>query len=157
MHSLSRRLQLEGKDSEELSPARIADALGQVVIPHQVGHSQVFMIDHVVGLHQLGGLLVMEVAALPCNVLLGFGQQGYRFASAAAALFAPCYPSLAAAQIRFGLTIVTRGADRLPVGQGGKRLQPQIDRRLLPSGWEGINRYLRTRDRHIPYPPLWRS
>jgi hypothetical protein len=53
------------------SPPSIGDALGQVVVPQQVGDPQVVVIDYVVRLDQLAGFSVMEVTALGADVLLG--------------------------------------------------------------------------------------
>ena len=97
LHSLPGARSLESKDGEKLSPARIADALGQMVIPHQVGNPQVFMVDDIVGVDELVGLLVVEVTPLPCDMEMRLGQQGDGFAPTMTALLAPGDPSLAAA------------------------------------------------------------
>jgi hypothetical protein len=43
---------LESEESQKRRPPRIADALGQVVVLHQIGRLQAFMIDHIVGARQ---------------------------------------------------------------------------------------------------------
>ncbi len=53
------------EDGTELRPARIADALGEVAVPYQVGDPQVFQIDGVVVPQQRQRGLVVEVGALP--------------------------------------------------------------------------------------------
>jgi hypothetical protein len=84
-----------------------------MVVLDQVGHPQVFMVDHIVRLHQLVGFLVVEAAALPGDVLLGLRPLDHRLL-AAMAPFAPAGDAtLAAAQ-----------GGWLPVGERGEGLQP---------------------------------
>jgi len=58
------------EDGAKLRPAGIADALGQVTIPRQVGNPQVFQIDRIVVSEQRQCRLVVEVLppALHCLV-----------------------------------------------------------------------------------------
>src|SRR5690348_14807154 len=50
LHSLPGARSLESEDSEKRAPPGIKNALGQVVVSHQVGDPQVFVIDDVVRL-----------------------------------------------------------------------------------------------------------
>src|SRR5262249_14861229 len=52
------------QDGAKRCPARIADALGEVVIPHHIRNPHIFKIDHVVLAQQGERGLVMEVATL---------------------------------------------------------------------------------------------
>jgi hypothetical protein len=90
------------------------------------------MLDHVVGLHQLMGLPVMEGAALPCDVLLRLGQQDYRFASAVTARLTLRHLALAGVKVGPCLAVARRSDNAPSISEGGKRLQPRAHRRLLP-------------------------
>ena len=115
MHSLPGSYRLEREDGQKHTPPSIADALGQVVVPHHVGDPQVFVIDYVVRLDQLAGVSVMEVTALVADVLMGFCQERHRFASTVAPLLAPRYPSLATSQIGFGFAVVAGSENTRPI------------------------------------------
>ena len=104
-HSLPGSCRLEREDSQKCAPASIGDALGKGVVLRHIGHPQVFMVDHVILLNDLACRCVMEVASLPGDVLLGFGQRRDGLAPAVAALLAPGDASLAAAQIGFGRVV----------------------------------------------------
>ena len=91
MHSLPSIRSFESKDGQKCAPTSITDAFGEGVVPNHVADPQVFMIDRVVGLHQLARFFVVEVAPLPCDVLLGFRQEERRFAPPMAALLAAGY------------------------------------------------------------------
>src|SRR5215469_10304059 len=52
------------QDGPELPPARITDALGEARILDQIGHLQIFQIDHIIGLHQPECRLMMKVPPL---------------------------------------------------------------------------------------------
>ncbi len=52
------------EDGTELRPTRIADALGEVVIPYHVGDPQVFEIDRVVLAQQCQRGFVMEIGTV---------------------------------------------------------------------------------------------
>jgi hypothetical protein len=86
-----------------------------MVVSHQVGDPQVFVIDYVVRLDQLAGFSVMEVAALVADVLVGFRQERDRFASTVAAPLAPRHPSLALRQIVLCAPVVTWGENTRPI------------------------------------------
>src|SRR5215831_6992128 len=57
----------ERQDGQEPTPARIADALGEVVILDQVGRLQLFVIDRVALAHQRQGRLMVEVLPRPSH------------------------------------------------------------------------------------------
>ena len=106
---------LKVRMAQKRTPPRIADALGQVVVPHHVGDPQVFVIDYVVRLDQLAGFSVMEVTALVADVLMGFRQERHRFASTVAPPLAPRYPALTLRQIGFGFAVVAGGENTHPI------------------------------------------
>ena len=122
---------LESEDGQERAPPRIGDALGEVVVLDHVGDPQVFVIDHVVRLHQREGFLVVEVAALAGDVLMRLGQQRDGLAPPVAALLASGDPPLAAAQIGFGLAIVRGVKIGCPSASVAKDSSP----RSIPVSW----------------------
>ena len=127
------------EDGTELRPARIADALGEVAIPHHVGDLQIFEIDGVVVAEQLQRRLVVEVGALPLHRLM----------RPLAGCPPPCAgggcPSCAGdAALRLRQSS-SRPADSrrgfsttVPVGGDEEHLQPDINARLLSGGWQRL-------------------
>ena len=59
---------LESEDAQERAPARIMDALGEMVVLEHVGRLQVLVIDHVVVAHQRERRLVVEVLSLALHL-----------------------------------------------------------------------------------------
>jgi hypothetical protein len=70
--SLTGACRLEGKDAQECRPARIGDALGEVVIPDHIADLQAFVIDRVVLTSQRQRGLVAKVLALTTRHLMRF-------------------------------------------------------------------------------------
>ena len=87
------------QDAQERTPARIADALGQVIVLDHVGRLQVFVIDRVVLPEQLQGEFVMEILPLSSAILVSMGldwltlRRGYIPADAQATLGPPAHVS----------------------------------------------------------------
>src|SRR5260221_4928236 len=77
------------EDGTECGPAGIADALGQVTVPYQVGEAHVFEIDRVVQEKQRQRGLVVKVGAVPLHRLMGPLEVAHGLAAALAALRAP--------------------------------------------------------------------
>jgi hypothetical protein len=73
LHSLPGAYCLESENAQERRPARIADALGEVVALEPVGRLHVLMRDGVVGAHERERRLVMKVGALPPHFLMRLG------------------------------------------------------------------------------------
>src|SRR5262245_43912348 len=63
------------KRGTQRCPSRIADALGEMVVPYQIGDPQVFEIDQVVVTHQIACYLMMEILALTTDFLVLPGEQ----------------------------------------------------------------------------------
>src|SRR5262245_26800681 len=109
-----------------------------------------FDIDRVVFAHQLQGFLVVEVALLVGEVLVGFGEQDHRLATAFTARLPAVHSALTEAEGAPALAIVARVVDVLAIGPRGKRLQAQIYPGLLASEWERFRWHLRAGDTGIP-------
>ena len=77
---------LVGEDGPKLTPARIADALAEATVPHQIGDPQVFQVDIVVLAQQGKRGLVVKVPALSSDFLMVLGQQSSGFLAALAPL-----------------------------------------------------------------------
>src|SRR5262249_37052846 len=67
------------EEGRERRPARISDALSEVVIAHHAGNPQVFKIHRVVGAQRMQRGLVMEVAPLPTHFLMLAGEHARGF------------------------------------------------------------------------------
>src|SRR5258707_15624339 len=74
------------EEAAELRPAGIAEALAERAVPYQVGDPQVFEVERVVRAHEGERHLVVEVAPLPPDVLMGFGEQHHGLLPTVAAL-----------------------------------------------------------------------
>src|SRR5262249_1034199 len=61
----------ERQDGQKCTPARIADALGEGMVPDHVGRLQLFVIDGVVLADQRQRGLAVEVRPRPAYVLMG--------------------------------------------------------------------------------------
>jgi len=69
-HSLPGPCCLVGEDSTELPPARIADALREVMVPYQGADLQIFELDRVVGCEQIQRRLVQTIPTLALDLLM---------------------------------------------------------------------------------------
>src|SRR5262249_11436616 len=88
-NSPARAYCLQGEDAQEVSPSRVADARGEMLVPEPVGRLQVLVRERVVGPHERERRLVVEVAALPPDVLVLAGEQTHRLPPAVAPLLPP--------------------------------------------------------------------
>jgi hypothetical protein len=77
------------QDGQEATPARITDALSEMVVPHHVGRLYVFVIDRVVRSYQRQRCLMVEVYPLPAYPLMRSGEQPHCLLATTAALLAP--------------------------------------------------------------------
>jgi hypothetical protein len=160
LHSLPGSYRLESEDGQKRAPPSIADALGQVVVPHHVGELQVFVRDYVVRLDQLAGCSVMEVTALVAAVLvaavlvaavlLGFRQERHRVASTVAPPLAPRHPALTLRQIGLGAPLRAGGENTRPIASCGERLNPQVYPGLLARYGQWLNWHVSAGDGDIP-------
>jgi hypothetical protein len=110
VHALAGPCRLEREEGEELRPAGIAEALGQVLVLHQVADPQGVVRDHLVLADQSERRGMVEVAPLAAHLQLGLGEQLDRLAPAIA-MAAPTSAArraapLAAAQIRLRRAVV---------------------------------------------------
>ena len=86
-HSLPGACCLESEDGTECCPARIADAFGEVTVPHHVGDLHIFQIDHVILAYQSERCLVVEVVSLAPYALMFLRQLRYGLTGAFAPVF----------------------------------------------------------------------
>jgi hypothetical protein len=66
--------------------------------------------------------LMVEVPALPADMLMGFGEQLHRPLATITAPLAPRHPPLAPQQISLSLAVAARVVDHRVVCEGGKGL-----------------------------------
>src|SRR5258708_3708857 len=138
------------KDGTKRGPARIADALGQVVIPYHVADLQLFAVDRVVLAHQHVRRLVVKVAALPPDMLVLLGTPTHGLGATLTALLPATHPLLRLSELLLRLAIVARILYHVAFSRNEKHLQPDVHAGL-PSG-EGERRggHVRTGKRHVP-------
>jgi hypothetical protein len=136
-HSLPGARSLESEDGEERTPPRVADAFGEVVIPHHVGDPQILVIDRVVALDERQCRLVVEVLALATHRLMRLRQQADRLPPAMTPLLALGDAPLAFRQVPLGFAVVARREDARAISQRGEGFQAQVDAGLLAGGGSG--------------------
>jgi hypothetical protein len=88
-HSLPGTHCLESEEAQESTPARVTDALGEMMVPEQVGRPQVLVIDRVVLPDEYQCRLVVEVLPLPTHRLMRLRKQLHGLAAPVAPLLAP--------------------------------------------------------------------
>jgi hypothetical protein len=140
-------LGLEG--SAELLPVGITDALGEMVIPHQVSDPQVFSIGHVVGPEKGERRLVMKVAPLPLHLLVLAGQQPRGFLPAFAPLLPAGEPFLRLRQRLLSLAVMARILDGLPLRGEEEHPQPGVHARLLAGRRQGLDGHPGTEEARV--------
>ena len=111
----------------ELRPARIADALGEVMVPDHIGDPQIFEIDRVVLAHEIQRGLVVEVGALALQRLMRPLEVAHRFAPALAAFLAARDTLIGLGELLFTPAVVARVLDRFPVS-GERPSSPRLCR-----------------------------
>ena len=99
------------KDAQELRPARVLDALGEMVILDHIGRLQVLVIDHIILAHEGERRLVVKVPPLAAHRLMRFRQQLHGLATACAALLAAAHAPLRSLERAFGAAIPSWGKD----------------------------------------------
>ena len=157
LRSLPGARRLESEDGKKRCPTGIRDALSKGVILNHVTDPQVFMVYRVVLPNQRERRLVVKILPLVADVLMRSGEERDGLASPMAPLLAPRHSALAASQIGVRLAIVTRRGDRLPVGQRGEGLQPQINSRLLAGARNWLYGHVRAGESHMPTVSLMRD
>src|SRR5579875_4136416 len=115
------------KDGEKLPPARIADALAEMPIPHHVADLKILMVDDIVGGNEFVGFLVLIVQALACHRLMHFRQVLDRLLAPLTSWLAATHLFAVPAQLLFRFAIPARILDMLPLAGGQERLQPHVD------------------------------
>jgi hypothetical protein len=124
----------DGEDGEERAPPRIANTLGEVVVPEHVGRLYVFMIDRVIGADERERRFVVEVLALPSHRLMRLGKECYRFASTVTTTLPPSDPPLGSRERAFRLPVPSRIEDTCAIRKRRKGFYAKVDPGLL-SGW----------------------
>ena len=138
------------ENAPKLRPARIIDALGQVRRSDQVGHPQVFQIDHVVVPQQGERRLMMKVAPLALHRLMLLGQQHHRFPAALTALLPPRDTPLRLLQLPLGFAVVPRIFNDVAVSRDEKHLQADVDTGLVTGGREGLHGHIHAGEAAVP-------
>ena len=88
MHCSPSIRSFEVQDGQECSPPGVLNGLRQMVILRHVPDLQVLVIDHIIGAHERQCRLMMEVRPLAAHRLMRLCQEGDRFPTTVAALFA---------------------------------------------------------------------
>jgi hypothetical protein len=122
---------LESEDGEKRRPARIGDALGEVVVLDHVGRVQVFVIDRIVRPHQGERRLMVKILPLALQLLMRLGKQRYRLAPTMAALLSSGPPTLRCFQRALGFPAPAGIEDARPIRKGGERLSAKVYAGLL--------------------------
>ena len=68
-------------DSQELSPAGIADGTGESTVFNHPSDVEVFDVDYLVLAYQRQGLFVVMIAPRPCDLTVRYGDFAPRFVS----------------------------------------------------------------------------
>jgi hypothetical protein len=79
----------EEQDHYELAPARVTDALGQMMVPDHSPDGQIFDFDALVLIDQLSRFFEMKIASLPFHLQMLLRQPLNRFLSPFASLDSP--------------------------------------------------------------------
>src|SRR5262249_42586654 len=108
------------EDGPELCPTGIRDALGQVRVADQVGHLQVFQIDHCIALYQVERRLVVEVSPLPLDLLMLPGQPLHGLSAALAPLLAARHATLGLLERLLCSAVMARILNNTSVGRDQK-------------------------------------
>jgi hypothetical protein len=138
------------QDAQKPTPAGIAAALGELVVLEQVGRLQGFVRERVVPSHERHCCRVMEVRSRPPHLLVRFGQQLHCLAAPMTALLATRDAPLRSLEVPFRDAEDARIGDLAAIGQGGKRVQAQVDAGLLARARQGMTRHVGARARDIP-------
>ena len=127
------------QDGPELPPARITDALGEARILDQIGHLQIFQIDHIIGLHQPECRLMMKVPPLSLHLLVLLGQQLQRLLAPRVAWLPARHSPLRFLQRLLRSAVGVRIGHRLSACCHQKHGETQIDTGLLSGGRQGTD------------------
>jgi hypothetical protein len=140
----------ESEDGAELTPARVTDGLGEMVVLHHVGNLQVFVVYRIVALHQGARGFMLMIEPLPSHLQMLLGKQIHTLAASVAALLATGDTPLGTLERFLGLPVVAWVLDVSPISQRQEGFQPDIDACLFPRQGQGLYWHLGTRETDIP-------
>src|SRR5262249_27861793 len=123
------------KEGTECCPPRIADALGEVMVPYQVGDPHILQIDDIVSAHHQERGLVVKGRALPLHHLVLPLQQVHRLAAALAALLPAAHPALGFGKLFLCFAVVPWVLDTLALGGDEKHLEAHVSACLTSGRW----------------------
>jgi hypothetical protein len=118
------------EDGPKRCPARIADALGLVVVTDQIRNPHIFNIDYVVLLQQRQRALMLKVPPLALHRLMVALAQGDGLAAMLAALLAASHLALSPGETPLSVAVMTRVLDDLPIGGDEEHLHPNVNASL---------------------------
>jgi hypothetical protein len=88
-HCSTSFFRFEDHDLDELSPSRVTDALGQMMVPDHPLDVQIFHFDALVLIDQLSRFFEMKIASLTFHLQTLLLKQSNRFPSPSASLDSP--------------------------------------------------------------------
>src|SRR5712691_2040008 len=122
------------KSLTQVAPARVQNALAEVVVTDQVVDTQVFQSDQVVGLCVAIGHFVEQVLALILDMFVQALDTSQRFTAILASLLCALQGTLSEAQLALSRSVVFGRFDSLASAVSEQVLDIEIDPNLLP-GW----------------------
>jgi putative transposase len=134
----------------ELTPSRVANALGEMMVLNHSSHVQIFNGDRVKLLDEIERRLVMKVRALALNLLMLLRQQRDRFSPSLRSLFAARDFALSRFQFAFGLTQEFRVLNCFASREIGEVFDPDINPDRLASFREESALVFFNRKDHVP-------
>ncbi len=121
------------EDPDELVPARVTDAFGEMVIPDHPAHVQIFDGDVIVTSNHIQRRLVVKVGTLPFDMqVLPRQNIDCLPAPVAALVLSARNGALCSLEFTFGGAVMFRVFNSLAIGDGGKALYPEVYPRRLP-------------------------
>lgn len=123
---------------QELSPASVRNAFGQVSVANHVLGFEFFNGDQVMLSHKVKCQFMLKIQSLIANLLMHVGQFPHRLASAIAAFSAAGHRTLGGLQSALRHTIPARIVHRGSVAIGEKRFQAHVNTNAVACRWHWI-------------------
>lgn len=128
----ARYLPIVAEPLKELTPCHVTNALGEVMIPDEVGDLQVLKSNHVARHDKRPCRLHGEVPTLPADLEIALGESLDRFLAVGAALLLAVLAPMEPLQFLFGFAQKAGVLYLLPFGISVEGFQPDINAGLLP-------------------------
>lgn len=154
-HSMTSPCSLIFKNSEELTPCGIQDALRKVMVLYHIGDLQVLYRDMVIGLCILFGNFEMVIAALTLNLQMGLCRAASNLTAAMRAFLATTHGTLLTSQCFLRGAIKTWVLYGIALAISQERLESYINAniRMRTVRWNMLIVGLRlTDDKRVPVP-----